>query len=202
MLRQTNDVPTPALRRRAPPNLTPKRPKLFASFPSPFGSLRSVRVYTWRISMPNAPSLGPFVQVRTSVARRSSTCNRLLVTFGQMNRTRQLLSLSLLLGAAAWGQSEKSRIVGTVVDVTGAVIQGAKILAKDSRTGQQSQATSDEKGLYVINNLTPSSYDLTADRPGLSTAQYTEVRVTVGQERTLNIILQPPTVSTEVTVSG
>jgi hypothetical protein len=119
-----------------------------------------------------------------------------------MNRTTQVLSLSLLLGVAAWGQSEKSRIVGTVVDVTGAVIPGAKVVAKDTRTGQQSQATSDEKGLYVINNLTPSSYDLTGSREGLSTAQYTEVRVTVGQERTLNIILQPPTVSTEVTVSG
>jgi hypothetical protein len=112
------------------------------------------------------------------------------------------LVLFVLLGLSAWGQSEKSRIVGTVVDITGAVIQGARISAKDSRTGQQSQATSDEKGLYVLNNLTPSSYDLTADSAGLSTAQYTEVRVTVGQERTLNIILQPATVTTEVTVSG
>ena len=97
------------------------------------------------------------------------------------------LVLFVLLGLSAWGQSEKSRIVGTVVDITGAVIQGARISAKDSRTGQQSQATSDEKGLYVLNNLTPSSYDLTADSAGLSTAQYTEVRVTVGQERTLTV---------------
>jgi len=112
------------------------------------------------------------------------------------------LLLSLLLGLAAWGQSEKARIVGTVVDISGGVIQGAQIIAKDSRTGQQSQATSDDRGLYVLNNLAPSSYDLTANGAGLSPAQYTEVRVTVGQERKLNIILQPPTVTTEVTVSG
>src|SRR5207253_10084995 len=83
-----------------------------------------------------------------------------------------------------------------------AVIQGAKITAKDSRTGQQSQATADDKGFYVLNNLTPSSYDLEANSAGLSPAKYTEVRVTVGQERTLNVTLQPLTVTTEVTVSG
>ena len=88
------------------------------------------------------------------------------------------------------------------MDVTGAVIPGARVTAKDSRTGEQRQATSDEKGLYVLNNLTPSTYDVTATNSGLSPAQYIEVRVTVGQERTLNITLQPPTVTTEVTVSG
>jgi hypothetical protein len=82
------------------------------------------------------------------------------------------------------------------------VIQGAQIVAKDSRTGEQRQAISDEKGLYVLNNLTPSSYDLTASSTGLSPSQYTEVRVTVGQERTVKITLQPSTVTTEVTVSG
>jgi hypothetical protein len=112
------------------------------------------------------------------------------------------IALLIVACLSAWGQSEKARIVGTVVDVTGAVIPGAKVVAKDSRTGQQSQATSDEKGLYVLNNLTPSSYDLTASSTGLSQARYSEVRVTVGQERTVNITLQPATVTTEVTVSG
>jgi len=111
-------------------------------------------------------------------------------------------TLFIWLALAAWGQSEKARIVGSVVDPTGAVIQGAKIVAKDSRTGEQRQATSDNKGLYILNNLTPSSYDLTATGNGLGPAPYTEVRVTVGQERTLNIVLQPATVATEVTVSG
>ena len=53
----------------------------------------------------------------------------------------------LLLGLTAWAQSEKARIVGTVVDISGAVVPGVKITAKDTRTGQQAQATSDEKGL-------------------------------------------------------
>ena len=112
------------------------------------------------------------------------------------------ITILLFMGLAAWGQSEKARIVGTVTDITGAVIQGAKIVAKDSRTAEQRQATSDDKGLYVLNNLTPSSYDLTVSSDGLSPAQFTEVRVTVGQEKTVKVTLQPPTVTTEVTVSG
>ena len=106
------------------------------------------------------------------------------------------------ISVAAWGQAEKARIVGTVVDATGGVIPAASITAKDTKTGQEREGKSDDKGFYVLANLSPSDYTITAKGNGLGPTEYTEVHLSVGQERTLNIVLKPATVTTEVTVSG
>src|SRR5581483_2817515 len=108
----------------------------------------------------------------------------------------------LSLSIAAWGQAEKARIMGTVVDATGGIIQGASIVAKDTRTGQEREGKSDDKGFYVLTNLSPSDYTITAKGDGLGPAEYTEIHLSVGQERTVNVVLKPATVATEVTVSG
>src|ERR1051326_2610299 len=110
--------------------------------------------------------------------------------------------LLLLAGVCLWGQAEQARITGTVADSTGGLIPNATINIKDSRTGAERQVTSDDKGVYFITNLAPSTYDITAKGSGLGPAEYKEIRLTVGQERTINIVLQPATVTTEVTVSG
>ncbi len=56
--------------------------------------------------------------------------------------------------------------------------------------------------MYVLVNLTPSTYNLTATATGFAPARYTEINLSVGQERPVNIILQPPTVTEEITVSA
>src|SRR3989442_14515188 len=103
-------------------------------------------------------------------------------------------ALFLLLGVSLWSQA---RIVGTVADPTGAVISSAKLSAKDTKTGQERQVTADEKGYYILTNLAPSIYKITAAGEGLGPTEYDQVQVSVGQERTLNIVLQPATISTE-----
>jgi hypothetical protein len=115
-----------------------------------------------------------------------------------MRRIVILLTLAALFAAATFAQS----VVGTVTDSTGAVVPGAKITATDTRTGQARETTSDDKGAYIINNLSASTYTVTAKTETLGPAEYSEIRVVVGQERNLNIILQPSTVASEVTVSG
>src|SRR5205085_8218172 len=50
--------------------------------------------------------------------------------------------------------------------------------------------------------LTPSTYKITSEGDGLGPATYDQIQVSVGQERILNIVLQPATIATEVTVSG
>src|SRR5215813_1476275 len=111
-----------------------------------------------------------------------------------------------LLGAMvlrlAFGQIDAARIVGTVADPSGAVIPNAAIVVKDEKTGQERKVVADERGLYVVPNLAPSTYTVTAQGNGLGPQEYSQIPVSVGQERTLNIVLQPATVSTEVNVSG
>jgi hypothetical protein len=92
--------------------------------------------------------------------------------------------------------------VGTVVDSTGAVIPDATIKVTDTKTGVEREVTSDAEGDYFISNLLPSTYDLVARKAQFADGKYSEIALSVGQERTINIVLQPPTVTTEVTVSA
>ena len=85
-------------------------------------------------------------------------------------------------------------------DSTGAVISKATVSATDSKTGAKREAVTDEKGLYVITNLQPSVYAISATAPNFAPADVKEFQVSAGQERTLNLALQVGTVATEVNV--
>src|SRR5258708_30196172 len=101
------------------------------------------------------------------------------------------------ISVSLWAQADRARIVGTVTDPTGAVIPGATITAKDANTGSERQAIADERGYFVLSNLAPSDYTVTGKRNGLGPNEYSKIHVSVGQERTLNIVLQPASVTTE-----
>jgi hypothetical protein len=112
---------------------------------------------------------------------------------------------AVLFGALAlplFGQSDVARIVGTITDPSGAVIPGASVSVRDEKTTQERKVTSDGAGFFVIPNLAPSTYSVCAESANLSPAQYKNLPLSVGQERMLNIVLQPSSVTTEVNVSG
>ena len=100
------------------------------------------------------------------------------------------------------GQSDVARIVGTISDSTGAVIPGAVLTLKNERTGQERKVLTNEQGLYVATQLQPATYSLKAEAPGMADAAYNNISLQVGQERTLNVTMQPSAVATEVNVSG
>ena len=101
-----------------------------------------------------------------------------------------------------YAQSDQARIVGTITDGTGAVVPGAMISVKNEKTGQSRQAVANVEGHYIVTQLLPTTYTVTAAATGMSAAEYSGINLQVGQERTLDIKLQPATVNTEVNVSG
>ena len=119
--------------------------------------------------------------------------------------TTRLLYLTLL-GAMTipmvHGQMDVARIAGTITDSTGAVIPAATVTVKNESTGQSRKVVANERGVYFAAQLPPSQYTVTAEAGGMAPAQYTGISLQVGQERTLNVTLQPSSVSTEVVVSG
>jgi hypothetical protein len=112
----------------------------------------------------------------------------------------------VLLGAGLspmlYAQSDVARIVGTVADPTGAVVPNAVITVVNEKTAQERKVVADAAGYFVVANLAPSTYKVTAQGSGLGPSETTGIPLSVGQERTLNIVVQPSTVSTEVLVSG
>src|SRR5262249_41375467 len=83
-----------------------------------------------------------------------------------------------------------------------AVVPGAAITVKNQRTGQQRSAATDDRGVYIVTQLLPASYTVIATDTGFADTEQRCVNVQVRQERTLNIVLQPASVTTEVNVSG
>src|SRR5215813_1849008 len=68
--------------------------------------------------------------------------------------------------AAAFAQSDRGTITGTVSDSTGAVIPGVAIEAKNLQTGAAYQAGSSETGNYTLAQLPAGNYELSASLPG------------------------------------
>ena len=120
-------------------------------------------------------------------------------------QSRSTLILTVALGALmtpiVYSQTATGRIVGTVTDPTGAVIPNATITVVDEKTGQERKGTADTIGYYVISNLAPSTYKITAQGSGLGPTELTGIPLSVGQERHVNIILQPSSQATEITDS-
>ena len=59
-------------------------------------------------------------------------------------------ALALFVCSAAFGQADKGRISGTVIDSTGALIPGAFITVKNEKTGETTKWKANESGNFVV----------------------------------------------------
>jgi hypothetical protein len=107
-----------------------------------------------------------------------------------------------LVTLSALAQTESARLVGIVVDTSGAVVPDAQIRIKNARTGAVREVRSAPDGTFQVTSLPAGTYTIVAQTPDLGPAEYKEVPLVVGQERTLTITLQPATVAQEITVSS
>jgi hypothetical protein len=101
-----------------------------------------------------------------------------------------------------FGQTDVARIAGVVEDSSGAVVQSATVTANNEKTGARQIVKTDRNGYYVLSQLLPSDYTITATARGLAQAQHTGITLQVGQQRIVNLRLQPAGSKTEVTVSS
>src|SRR6266545_6327126 len=68
--------------------------------------------------------------------------------------------------APARGQALYGSIVGTVTDAQGGLTPGVVVVATNTGTGLKVEVTTDDTGSYVLRNLLPGTYDLTATLSG------------------------------------
>lgn len=120
----------------------------------------------------------------------TSPCTRLIVL--------ALIAVSaVLISAVAFAQTTVSTgsIVGTVSDVTGAVLPGAKVTITGS-TGQTIHLTTGATGSYSSGALVPGSYSVRVEAKGFKTSQLTlsvlvdntangSIKLELGQESTV-----------------
>ncbi|HZT31961.1 MAG TPA: carboxypeptidase-like regulatory domain-containing protein [Bryobacteraceae bacterium] len=110
--------------------------------------------------------------------------------------------LVLLAPAIAPGQTFQASVSGIVSDPTGAVVPKVKVTVTDTQRGVAFTALTNQDGVYLINNLIPSTYKVTAEAAGFQIYQLNSFPLTAKQEAVLNIVLQLGATNQTVEVSS
>ena len=113
-----------------------------------------------------------------------------------------VLFASFLLAAPVAAQVTTADITGRVLDQNGAAVAGATITARNTGTGQQRSAQSDQQGNYTIAELLPGTYEITAEAANFSKAVVQAREVNVGSTVTLNFDRKPGQITEVVNVSS
>ncbi len=108
---------------------------------------------------------------------------------------------TLLATSSAWAQ--EGRFTGTISDPSGAVVPNASVKVTDQKTGRIREAKTSESGVYFVPGLAPSpQYTILASGSGFTNAEFKDVSLGAGQERTIDITLQAAGMTSSVTVSA
>src|SRR5215472_13821692 len=116
--------------------------------------------------------------------------------------TALVLSIFLSISAALFGQTFQASVSGIVSDPTGAVVPSVKVTVTDTERGVSFTGTTNQDGVYLINNLIPSTYKVTAEASGFQSYQLNSFPLTAKQEAVLNITLTIGTTNQTVEVSS
>jgi hypothetical protein len=108
----------------------------------------------------------------------------------------------ILTAAPAWAQVDRASLAGTVTDTSGAVVPGARLELVSQETGLRREALTSATGTYAFSQVPIGVYAITASIPGFRTLTTRELRLGVGDNRTLNLQLEVSSVETSVTVES
>jgi Carboxypeptidase regulatory-like domain len=99
-------------------------------------------------------------------------------------------------------QSDRGRISGAAYDSSGAIVGGVTVRVLNPLTEAVRQTVTDEKGFYLVDSLLPASYNVAVSAPGFGDLTISDVKLGVGELRSLDLHLQPESLKESVTVSA
>src|SRR5919112_6088133 len=89
-----------------------------------------------------------------------------------------LLALAFVLSpAAAFAQSDRGAITGTVADPQGAVVPNAKVTATSLDTGEVREVTTGDSGSYTMPELKAGRWKVSAEAAGFKTTTVEDYKV-------------------------
>src|SRR5580704_5202331 len=117
-------------------------------------------------------------------------------------KARIILVFVLLAAVSLSAQTFRGTILGSVTDVQGAVVAGAKVTVKNVGTGLAPTTETSADGSYALPELQIGTYTVTVRQAGFQTFVITGVIVDVAGERRVDAALKTGEVSTRAEVSG
>lgn len=129
-----------------------------------------------------------------------------------MIRNRRVLFVVLLAGALTFcavlcapgillAQSDLGRISGFVKDPSGATVPNSKVTIRNN-IGVERQTTTNESGYYVITNVPPGLYSMTAEAPGFKKFESTNNKLDPAADLVIDAALAVGAASQTVEVTG
>lgn len=111
--------------------------------------------------------------------------------------------LALICAKPAVAQTTTGSIAGKVTDSQGLAIQGATVTLTGPNLQGTRTATTNNLGAYLFRDLPPGpDYKVTVSKQGLAAAAQEGIRVSLGQEFTVNLAMAPAGVTETLTVSA
>ena len=115
-----------------------------------------------------------------------------------------VFTITVLCTGLVFGQEITGSIVGTVRDSSGAVVPGAVVTITDPSKNNLvvRTATTNSSGEFSAPNLVISTYSVTVEAPNFKKAVRTEIKLDLGQRRTVDITLEAGDINEVVTVEA
>jgi len=110
--------------------------------------------------------------------------------------------LALLAAGTMAAQDARGRLLGRVIDPSGAPIPHATVEATEGSTHVTLGATTNETGAYEILYLIPGTYRVAVSASGFKSYEQTNIEVRVADRVTVDVTLSIGQVNESVTVSG
>src|SRR5213080_816134 len=106
----------------------------------------------------------------------------------------------LLLGTAAFAQSQNANLSGQVTDASGSFVPNATVTITGSDRQFTSTVKTDSDGRYAFPNMQPGNYDLSVEAAGFKTYVSTKIQLLATESRRLDPQLQVGDAATKIEV--
>jgi len=113
-----------------------------------------------------------------------------------------MLCIALWAAIPAAPQTTTAELSGSVTDPSGAAIGKVKVTATNTGTGLSHEAVTDDAGSYLITQLPPGSYNLSAAAPGFRKTVQNNVTLEVSQRAGVDFKMQLGQVNETVEVQA
>jgi len=117
-------------------------------------------------------------------------------------RFGSVLTLIVLLNIPAHSQTEQAGITGTIRDSHGAAIADAVVEIRQEETVLTRSTHSNESGTYFLGLLPIGAFSIEIKHPGFASALSRNVRLFVGEVRTLDVTLEVSGITEQISVSA
>ncbi len=108
----------------------------------------------------------------------------------------------LLLAGQVYGQGTTSRVTGTVIDATGAVVSGATVNLTNEANNVSFTTQTSSSGAYAFDLIPAGVYRVSVEKSGFKKFVSTGNVVQINQPATVNISMEVGDVSAQVTVQA